>query len=215
MLSIFVKNLKGCVDKLFWIPNREVDNRHTISSLHQRLSSILYQYHQCHPEEQYRVPQAGGRIRTQPPLLHARPCYCRDALRCSRQQTARHTEYLRAQTADRRDGIFPALVSVKQAIYDNNGSGSMSTTMHNGTKPSVYDMTYDAYLPYGELLVDEHTSSEDMPYKFNGKELDQETGLYYYGARYMNPVTSLWYGVDALAENIQALVDMFTVLVIR
>ena len=30
-----------------------------------------------------------------------------------------------------------------------------------------------------------------MPYKFNDKELDEETGLYYYGARYMNPVTSL------------------------
>ena len=73
--------------------------------------------------------------------------------------------------------------------------------MHNSTKPSVYNMTYDAYLPYGELLVDEHTSSEEMPYKFNGKELDQETGLYYYGARYMNPVMSLWYGVDALAEK--------------
>ena len=60
---------------------------------------------------------------------------------------------------------------------------------------------FDAYLPYGELLVDEHTSSEDMPYKFNGKELDQETGLYYYGARYMNPVTSLWYGVDPEKEK--------------
>ena len=60
---------------------------------------------------------------------------------------------------------------------------------------------HDAYLPYGELLVDEHTSSEDMPYKFNGKELDQETGLYYYGARYMNPVSSLWYGVDAFTEK--------------
>ena len=60
---------------------------------------------------------------------------------------------------------------------------------------------FDAYLPYGELLVDEHSSSEDMPYKFNGKELDEETGLYYYGARYLNPVTSLWYGVDPLAEK--------------
>ena len=40
-----------------------------------------------------------------------------------------------------------------------------------------------------------------MPYKFNGKEFDEETGLYYYGARYMNPVTSLWYGVDPLAEK--------------
>ena len=60
---------------------------------------------------------------------------------------------------------------------------------------------YDAYLPYGELLVDEHSSSEDLPYKFNGKQFDEETGLYYYGARYMIPVTSLWYGVDPLAEK--------------
>ena len=61
---------------------------------------------------------------------------------------------------------------------------------------------YDAYLPYGELLVDEHSSSEDLPYKFNGKQFDEETGLYYYGARYMNPITSLWYGVDPLAEKL-------------
>ena len=60
---------------------------------------------------------------------------------------------------------------------------------------------YDAYLPYGELLVDEHSSSEELPYKFNGKQFDEETGLYYYGARYLNPVTSLWYGVDPLVRE--------------
>ena len=60
---------------------------------------------------------------------------------------------------------------------------------------------YDAYLPYGELLVDEHSSSEELPYKFNGKQFDDETGLYYYGARYMNPMASIWYGVDPLAEK--------------
>ena len=60
---------------------------------------------------------------------------------------------------------------------------------------------YDAHLPYGELLVDEHSSSEDLPYKFNGKQFDDETGLYYYGARYMNPMASIWYGVDPLAEK--------------
>ncbi|WP_317126985.1 RHS repeat-associated core domain-containing protein [Apibacter raozihei] len=26
----------------------------------------------------------------------------------------------------------------------------------------------------------------------NGKELDEETGLYYYGARYYNPRESVW-----------------------
>ena len=51
------------------------------------------------------------------------------------------------------------------------------------------------------MLVDEHSSSEDLPYKFNGKQFDEETGLYYYGARYLNPMTSLWYGVDPLAEK--------------
>ena len=60
---------------------------------------------------------------------------------------------------------------------------------------------YDAYLPYGELLVDEHSSSENLPYKFNGKQFDEETGLYYYGARYLNPMASIWYGVDPLAEK--------------
>ena len=77
---------------------------------------------------------------------------------------------------------------------------------HLGSTSSITDAKanitqFDAYLPYGELLVDEHSSSEDMPYKFNGKELDQETGLYYYGARYMDPQNSMWLGVDPLTEK--------------
>jgi len=79
-------------------------------------------------------------------------------------------------------------------------------TDHLGSTSYIIDAKanvaqFDAYLPYGELLVDEHSSTEEMPYKFNGKEFDEETGLYYYGARYMNPRTSLWYGVDPLAEK--------------
>jgi len=27
----------------------------------------------------------------------------------------------------------------------------------------------------------------ETPYKFNGKEKDEETGMYYYGARYYTP----------------------------
>ncbi|KMQ63855.1 hypothetical protein ACM40_03515 [Chryseobacterium sp. BLS98] len=43
--------------------------------------------------------------------------------------------------------------------------------------------------------------SYNNPYKFNAKELDEDTGLYYYGARYYNPRLSIWYGVDPLAEK--------------
>ena len=58
-----------------------------------------------------------------------------------------------------------------------------------------------SYKPYGEALVDEHSTTHEQPWKFNGKELDSETGLYYYGARYHEPVLALWYGVDAQAEK--------------
>jgi len=38
-------------------------------------------------------------------------------------------------------------------------------------------------------------------FKFNGKELDDETGLYYYGARYYDPKTSIWLSVDPEFER--------------
>ncbi|MEM9547809.1 MAG: SpvB/TcaC N-terminal domain-containing protein [Bacteroidota bacterium] len=57
------------------------------------------------------------------------------------------------------------------------------------------------YLPFGETLVDEHLNSYNTPYKFNGKELDDETGYYYYGARYYNPRMSQWLSVDPLVEQ--------------
>lgn len=38
-------------------------------------------------------------------------------------------------------------------------------------------------------------------YKFNGKELDSETGMYYYGARYYTPELSIWLSVDPKSDN--------------
>jgi len=96
-------------------------------------------------------------------------------------------------------GYVPADTAHHEDIFFYHTDHLGSTSYITDAKANVAQ--FDAYLPYGELLVDEHSSSEDMPYKFNGKELDQETGLYYYGARYMNPRTSLWYGVDPLAEK--------------
>jgi RHS repeat-associated protein len=57
------------------------------------------------------------------------------------------------------------------------------------------------YMPFGEAFVDEHVSRKEMPYKFNGKEQDEETGLYYYGARYYDAGIGVWYGVDVLGEK--------------
>ncbi len=57
------------------------------------------------------------------------------------------------------------------------------------------------YAPYGEALIDEHVGSYENPYKFSGKELDENTGLYDHGARHREPSSGVWYGVDALFEK--------------
>ncbi|NDP28846.1 MAG: RHS repeat-associated core domain-containing protein, partial [Flavobacterium sp.] len=52
-----------------------------------------------------------------------------------------------------------------------------------------------------ETFLEEHSNTDATPYLFNGKELDEETGLYYYGARYYDPKVSIWASVDPLAEK--------------
>ncbi len=56
------------------------------------------------------------------------------------------------------------------------------------------------YFPYGETWIEEGgTQGGNIPgYKFTGKELDPETGLYYYGARYYDPVLSKWISADPI-----------------
>ncbi|MNX58632.1 hypothetical protein D3C86_894840 [compost metagenome] len=50
-------------------------------------------------------------------------------------------------------------------------------------------------------MFEEHSSSFSSPYLFNGKELDRETNLSYYSARYYDAKTSLWLNIDPLAEK--------------
>ena len=96
-------------------------------------------------------------------------------------------------------GYIPTDTTNIEDIFFYHSDHLGSTSYITDAKANI--TLFDAYLPYGELLVDEHSSSEEMPYKFNGKEFDQETGLYYYGARYMDPKISMWLGVDPLAEK--------------
>jgi RHS repeat-associated protein len=58
-----------------------------------------------------------------------------------------------------------------------------------------------AYIPYGEVFIEERNGTWNTPYLFNGKELDEETGLYYYGARYLNPTNGMWLSTDPLFEK--------------
>ena len=52
------------------------------------------------------------------------------------------------------------------------------------------------YTPYGELWVEDTDAAYQTPFRFTSKEWDEETELYYYGARYMHPRNSTWVSAD-------------------
>jgi len=57
------------------------------------------------------------------------------------------------------------------------------------------------YFPFGEVFVEENVGTFKSMYKFNAKELDDESGLYYYGARYYDPRSSVFLGVDPMSDK--------------
>ena len=59
------------------------------------------------------------------------------------------------------------------------------------------------YLPYGELFAEQrdNTARYYTPYKFSGKEKDEETGYSYFGARYYMSDVSVWLSVDPMADK--------------
>jgi RHS repeat-associated protein len=60
------------------------------------------------------------------------------------------------------------------------------------------------YFPFGETWVEEASNTQRVPYLFTAKELDEETGLYYFGARYYDPRTSVWQSPDpALGQYLE------------
>ncbi|WP_407334176.1 SpvB/TcaC N-terminal domain-containing protein [Enterovibrio sp. 27052020O] len=82
----------------------------------------------------------------------------------------------------------------KQFYYhgDHLGSSSYITDIDG----EVYE--HLEYFPFGETWVHEKSNTQLTPYYFTGKELDEATGLYYFGARYYDPRTSVWQSPDPI-----------------
>ncbi len=57
------------------------------------------------------------------------------------------------------------------------------------------------YLPWGEVWMDERAMWYKERFTFSGKERDAETGLHYFGFRYLNSMLSIWTGVDPLSDK--------------
>ena len=78
---------------------------------------------------------------------------------------------------------------------DHLGSSSYITNLDGEVVQHI------EYVPFGEVFVEERNNIWNTPYLFNAKEFDEETGLYYYGARYYDPRVSLWISTDPKQES--------------
>ena len=79
---------------------------------------------------------------------------------------------------------------------DHLGSSTIITTLDGTITQHVQ------YIPYGEVFIEQQNDAEwSSPFRFTGKELDEETGLYYFGARYFDPKYVFWLSTDPLERR--------------
>ena len=79
---------------------------------------------------------------------------------------------------------------------DHLGSASWITERHGDAVQHLQ------YLPYGEPYINQRLSGYNERFTFTGKELDEETGYGYFGARYMDhELMTMWLSVDPMADK--------------
>jgi RHS repeat-associated protein len=80
--------------------------------------------------------------------------------------------------------------------YDGNGNVSEYLAA-DGTTSAHFE-----YDPFGNTTVDTDSATTPLfAYRFSTKPLDFETGLYYYGYRYYDPLTGRWPSRDPIGEE--------------
>jgi RHS repeat-associated protein len=78
--------------------------------------------------------------------------------------------------------------------FDHNGNVNFATDAKGNLNE------HREYFPFGETWIAEQGGPEQSPYLFAGKELDPETGLYYFGARYYDARDGVWLSADPLGS---------------
>ena len=129
----------------------------------------------------------------------------------------------------RSAGVSPTLTLTKTRLWGTDLSGTpqsaggvaglLSESLISNPQSPIYYPTYDGngniseyltatgtiaahfeYDPFGNTVVNTDTSNL-FTYRFSTKPRDTETGLYYYGYRYYDPVTGRWPSRDNIEES--------------
>lgn len=101
--------------------------------------------------------------------------------------------------------VLNTFLSIVIFLVANSASGENSIIFHHHDHLSGTSVSTDRdgnvvevvdYYPFGDVRIDEKATGYKNNYKFTGKELDLRTNLYYYGARYYDPVTGRFISPD-------------------
>jgi len=88
---------------------------------------------------------------------------------------------------------MPQVLCKKPVFCSQKATHTETITRNSGAIHEIF-----IFGEYGELWIEKASavSGLDVPYRFTGKERDEETGNYYYGARYLDPRLSRWISGD-------------------
>lgn len=90
--------------------------------------------------------------------------------------------------------VSPAPNPPSEKVYFYQGDHLGSAQLITDDQGTVYQ--HLEYFPSGEIWVDERSETQRTPYLFSGKELDEETGLSYFGFRYYEARQGQWISAD-------------------
>ncbi|WP_025698590.1 RHS repeat domain-containing protein, partial [Paenibacillus forsythiae] len=100
----------------------------------------------------------------------------------------------KSRDEDGSDPANPLNLPLIRYLYSNHLGSAVLETDEDG-KP----VSYEEYHPYGTTAYRMARPGYDLSlkrYRFSGKERDEETGLYYFGARYYAPWLGRWTSGD-------------------
>jgi RHS repeat-associated protein len=90
-----------------------------------------------------------------------------------------------------------AQVKGTEVSYYHKDHLNSSTVMTNNSGTKVEET---AYAPYGTMRS--FTGTAVTNYRYTGKEIDPETNLYYYGARYYDPMMGRFITADSIVSDV-------------
>ncbi len=90
------------------------------------------------------------------------------------------------------DNGLPFLIRYQYTNHQN------TATLETDDQANI--ISYEEYYPFGSTAYEAARNQTDTPkrYRYTGKERDEESGLYYHGARYYAPWLARWVAADPI-----------------